>query len=91
MSNFDPIRDCKHGRQKGKCDSCDLEQAVDFIQQQQQRISELERQNSLMRVIVNCVKPHPKNPDGVSIEDADGYEWLQVILELNELTKGADK
>lgn len=43
MSNFDPIRDCPHGRQKGKCDSCDLEQAEKIIEQQQQRIEELER------------------------------------------------
>lgn len=44
MSNFDPIRDCPHGRQKGKCDSCDLEQAEKIIEQQQQRINELEEQ-----------------------------------------------
>lgn len=42
MSKFDPIRDCPHGRQKGKCDSCDLEQAEKTIEQQQQRIAELE-------------------------------------------------
>lgn len=47
MSNFDPIRDCPHGRQKGKCDSCDLEQAEKIIEQQQQRIVELERKLQL--------------------------------------------
>lgn len=34
MSNFDPTRDCKHGHQKGKCDSCDLEQAAALLEQQ---------------------------------------------------------
>lgn len=63
---------------------------VDAYEQQQKRISELEWQNNLMHVIVNCVKPHPKNPDGVSIEDADGYEWLQVIRELNKPPKEQD-
>ena len=52
------------------------------------RVAELEAQNNLMRKIVDCVKPNPKKPDGVLIEDADGNEWLHVILELNELTKG---
>lgn len=42
MSKFDLIRDCKHGRQKGKCDSCDLEQAADIIEQLQARVDELE-------------------------------------------------
>jgi len=32
---FDPVRDCEHGRLKGKCDTCDLAQA-------EARIAELE-------------------------------------------------
>jgi len=59
MSKFDLIRDCKHGHQKGKCDSCDLEQAADLIEQQQQRIAELERYKQISDVyldIYNCKK-----------------------------------
>src|SRR5690554_2518788 len=56
MSKFDPIRDCKHGHQKGKCDSCDLEQAEKIIEQQQQQIAELEQRNNELTAAVERLR-----------------------------------
>jgi len=56
MSEFDPTRDCKHGHQKGKCDSCDLAQAEKIIEQQQQRIAELEQRNNELSVTVERLR-----------------------------------
>jgi hypothetical protein len=36
-------RDCEHGRQRGKCDICDLIEAEKQIEQLQARCAELER------------------------------------------------
>lgn len=85
MSNFDPIRDCPHGRQKGKCDSCDLEQAEKIIEQQQKRITELERKLQLEEEL------HHTTESGYTELFATIKQQQQQITELEDRLKESVK
>jgi hypothetical protein len=39
---FDPLRDCPHGHQKGKCDSCDLIVAEKRVAELEAKVEALE-------------------------------------------------
>lgn len=84
MSNFAPIRDCKHGHQKGKCDSCDLEQAEKIIEQQQQQIAELEQRNNGLTATIERLRKTISKLDGNIVS---AWEWVCIFNKLRAVSE----
>ena len=71
---IDPLRDCPHGHQLGKCDSCELIVA-------EKRIAELVRENKRAHKIAGCTKDNC-NSNGFECtgdEKADYEKTLAII------------
>ena len=61
----DHPRDCPHGRQWGKCDTCEMLAA-------HERIAELEAENARLRGIIHGKGPDPDSPEWES--------WANTVI-----------